>query len=100
MKFSFSTLGCPQHSFDQIIDLVRQVGYTGVEIRIYKNTEDLRTLGEFKLENLDAVRRKFQSAGIEITCVSSSARFAYPGPGESERADAVGRGLYEDRRCA
>ena len=80
MKFSFSTLGCPQHSFDQIIDLVRQVGYTGVEIRIYKNTEDLRTLEEFKLENLDAVRRKFQSAGIEITCVSSSARFAYPDP--------------------
>ena len=80
MKFSFSTLGCPNYSFDQIIDLVKQVGYTGVEMRIYKNTEDLRTLEEFRLENLGAVRKKFHAAGIEITCVSSSARFAYPDP--------------------
>ena len=52
MKFSFSTLGCPDYSFDQIIELVKRVGYTGVEMRIYKNTEDLRTLDEFKTENL------------------------------------------------
>ena len=80
MKFSFSTLGCPDYSFDQIIELVKRVGYTGVEMRIYKNTEDLRTLDEFKTENLGAVRKKFHAAGIEITCVSSSARFAYPDP--------------------
>ena len=55
----FNTLGCPDYSFDQIIDLVKQVGYTCVAMRIYKNTEDLRTLDEFKLENLWAIRRKF-----------------------------------------
>ena len=80
MKFSFSTLGCPNYSFDEIIELVKRVGYTGVEIRIYKNTEDLRTLDEFSIANLGTVHKKFHAAGIKITCVSSSARFAYPDP--------------------
>lgn len=80
MNFSFSTLGCPDYSFEQIIELLKKVGYTGVELRIYKNTEDLRTLDEFRPENIGSVRRMFKSAGLSFTCVSSSARFAYPDP--------------------
>ncbi len=80
MKCSFSTLGCPDYSFEQIIALARQVGYTGVEIRTYRMAEDLRALDEFKPGQLGAVRRMFHEAGLEITCVSSSARFAYPDP--------------------
>ena len=80
MKFSLSTLGCPDYSFEQIIELAKKVGYTGVEMRIYRMTEDLRTLDEFRPERLGAVRRLFHQAGLEITCVSSSARFAYPDP--------------------
>ena len=78
MKFSVSTLGCPDYSFEQIIELAKKVGYTGIEMRIYKMSEDLRALEEFKPENLGRVRRMFHAAGLEITCVSSSARFAYP----------------------
>ena len=84
MKFSFSTLGCPNYSFDEIIELLKRVGYTGVEMRIYKNTGDLRTLDEFRPQNLGAVRRKFHAAGLEITCVSSDARFATPTPRTSK----------------
>ncbi len=80
MKFSLSTLGCPDYSFEQIVELAKKVGYTGVEIRIYRMAEDLRTLDEFRPERLGAVRRMFHQAGLEITCVSSSARFAYPEP--------------------
>lgn len=80
MKFSLSTLGCPDYSFEQIIELAKKVDYTGVEIRIYKMAEDLRGLDEFRPENLGGIRRLFHGAGLEITCVSSSARFAYPDP--------------------
>ena len=82
MKFSVSTLGCPDYSFEQIIELAKKVGYTGIEIRIYKMAEDLRALEEFKPENLGRVRRMFHTAGVEVTCVSSSARFAYPDAGD------------------
>lgn len=80
MKFSFTTLGCPYHSFEDMIDLAKRTGYTGVEFRIYKGTEDLRKLEEFQRPGIDATRRLFQNAGIKIVCVSSSARFAYPDP--------------------
>ena len=80
MKFSFSTLGCPYYTFEEMIDLAKRSGYTGVEFRIYKGTEDLRVLEEFQRPGIGATRRLFQEAGLQVACVSSSARFAYPDP--------------------
>lgn len=80
MKFSFSTLGCPYYTFEEMIDLAKRSGYTGVEFRIYKGTEDLRVLEEFQRPGIGATRRLFKEAGLQVACVSSSARFAYPDP--------------------
>ena len=80
MKFCFSTLGCPDYPFDRIIELVRRVGYTGIELRIYKNAEDLRTIDELQPGKIAQTGRLFKNAGLDIACVSSSARFAFPDP--------------------
>ena len=64
MKFSFSTLGCPYYTFEEMIDLAKRSGYTGVEFRIYKGTEDLRVLEEFQRPGIGATRRLFQEAGL------------------------------------
>lgn len=78
MKFSFSTLGCPYYTFDQMIELAKKCGYTGIEFRIYQGQEDLRNCPEFGKDNIASTKKRFQEADIKIACLSSSARFAYP----------------------
>lgn len=78
MKFSFSTLGCPYYNLDQIISMAKKCGYTGVEFRIYQGQEDLRKCEEFNKMNIAATKKRFQAENLQIACLSSSARFAYP----------------------
>lgn len=33
MKLSFSTLGCPEWSFDKVLDEAERLGFQGIEIR-------------------------------------------------------------------
>lgn len=79
MKFSFSTLGCPHHDLQQIIRLAKDTGYTGVELRIYQGQDDLRKCEPFQPDSLAATARAFRQAELTVSCLSSSAKFAYPG---------------------
>ncbi|MGI5895017.1 MAG: sugar phosphate isomerase/epimerase family protein [Candidatus Merdivicinus sp.] len=80
MKFSFSTLGCPDYTFEQIIALACSSGYTGIEFRVYRGEENLQNLEEFQRPNLLHTRRLFQNAGLSICCLSSGVRFSFPDP--------------------
>jgi hypothetical protein len=44
---SFSTLGCPDWNFQQIVDFARQHDYTGIEIRGIQRQLDLTKCNEF-----------------------------------------------------
>ena len=78
MKFSFSTLGCPNYNLDQIFALAKKSGYTGIELRIYQGQDDLRKCDEFNKTNIAATKKRFRQENLVIPCLSSGARFAYP----------------------
>lgn len=71
MKFAFSTVSCPKWDFETIASRAREYGYQGVEIRGFLN-ETLMTAANVFLSDPRKVRGIFESAGVQIACLSSS----------------------------
>lgn len=73
VKLAFSTLGCPDWSIERVVEQASRFGYGGVEMRLLGSEilpADLPTAERRR------IRRLFDEAGLEICCVSSSARFS------------------------
>ena len=79
MKFAFSTVSCPTWDFDTIVARAREYGYHGVEIRGFLNERAATTADLFK-EDPDALRRRFETARVEVACLASSIAVEQPGP--------------------
>jgi hypothetical protein len=58
LKLSFSTLGCPDWSFDKIIDFARDNQYSGIEVRGILRQMDLTLVPEFS--NSEAIMTTFE----------------------------------------
>ena len=56
MKISFSTLGCPEWSFEQIIKSAREMGYEAVELRGVGNQLRMEELECLRTENRGALK--------------------------------------------
>lgn len=48
MKLSFSTLGCPDWSFQTILDEAQRLGFDGIEIRGIEGEMDVAKIPYFK----------------------------------------------------
>ena len=78
MKYSFSTLGCPDLSMEDVISFAGALGYDGLEIRGIE--------GEMRADRIAAFRpgvqrdtiRRMQDAGLSFVCFGSSTRFDSP----------------------
>ncbi len=68
---AFSTLGCPDWNLDQILAAAHW-GYTGVELRGYLDQMDLPEAEPFTRANRGETRPRFEDAGLQVVCVSSS----------------------------
>ena len=82
MPLAFSTLGCPGASLAQVIDIAREAGATGLELRAAD--------GEFVYPAMDAaacsaVASELAEAGLEVLALASYVRVCAPG---SEGAQA------------
>ena len=88
MRLSFSTLGCPAWTVDQIVRAAVDYGYEGVEIRGIQEHVDLRESPCFAPSALPQMRRLFGDAGVEICCLGSSASFADPAKRQSSMKEA------------
>lgn len=75
MKISFTTLGCPEWSLDDIC--AKGGDYDGVDFRGLQDTMDITQLPAFTT-GVAATRRKLQDAGLEVSGVSSSIRVCVP----------------------
>ncbi len=75
MKISFSTLACPEWSFQQIVSGASQYGYDGIELRVVSGTVDLWNLEDFTPGKLPSSRRRAQDAGLATPCLGTSASF-------------------------
>lgn len=83
MKLAFSSLGCPDYSFEQIVRAAVEYGYQGVSIRTVQGTTDLLSLPEFST-GLQATRSLLGDNGVVLLCVSTGVRFT--SPKEAERS--------------
>ena len=73
MKLSFSTRGWPSLSFDEMLDVALDMGYTGVEVyNLTKFDPLLDKGGPFHKYNTAATVRRMRESGISIPCFDSS----------------------------
>ena len=78
MKLAFSTLGCPNWNLAQIIEVARQLGYDGVELRAVGGSLDLLSLPEFNAKGIGKTRASFEDHSVEICCVDTSCMLHSP----------------------
>ncbi|MDZ8200347.1 sugar phosphate isomerase/epimerase family protein [Microbacterium sp. SSW1-59] len=91
MKLAFSTLGCPDLSLAEIIDLARGARYDGVELRAVDGTIDLGSVADLAPDRAAATAERFAQAGLEVACLDSSVRV--DGPLDRSTRDEARRSL-------
>jgi sugar phosphate isomerase/epimerase len=78
-KLSFSTLGCPDWSFDKIVDFAKEHSYTGIEVRGILREMDLTKVPEFSSANAIATSlKKMKDRGLVFVDLGSSAAMHLP----------------------
>jgi sugar phosphate isomerase/epimerase len=73
MKLSFSTLGCPNWSFDEVLRRASQYGYDGVAFRGLGGQLDLTKVPEFLPIARANTRRQMKEAGLATSMILTSA---------------------------
>ena len=73
LPLGFSTLGCPQWEWSQILDFAATHGYTAIELRGLQKEMDLTKRPEFAPTQLDTTRRQVAERGLRISCLGASA---------------------------
>jgi sugar phosphate isomerase/epimerase len=75
LKLSFTTLGCPDWTLEQIAENAAKMGYDAVDFRGLLDTLDITACPEFTT-GLGATKRLFADNGVAISGIATSARFA------------------------
>jgi sugar phosphate isomerase/epimerase len=79
MKLSFSTLGCPDWSFDKIIDFAKSNSYTGIEVRGILREMDLTKVPEFASPEARSITlKKMNDRGLVFVDLGSSCALHFP----------------------
>lgn len=74
MKYAFSTLGCPDWSFDEIISTAKDIGFDGVELRGIGRELYMPNAQQFLPGKIDKTMDKLKKMKLEISCLSSDCR--------------------------
>jgi sugar phosphate isomerase/epimerase len=83
---SFSTLGCPDWSYQQITDFAVKHGYKGIEIRGILRQMDLPKCNEFNTaENRSATMAMMKEKGLQFADLGSSATLHFAEGAEREK---------------
>lgn len=75
MKVSYSTLACPDWSWEKILDESQRLGYDGIEIRGIERELDISKLKPFFPENIGKTMKTLQEKNLEISCLDTSCKF-------------------------
>jgi sugar phosphate isomerase/epimerase len=79
LKLSFSTLGCPDWSFDKIIDFARDNQYSGIEVRGILRQMDLPLVPEFSNSGtIQTTLKKMNDRGLKFVDLGSSCALHFP----------------------
>ena len=86
MKLGFSTIGCPEWDWAEILGTAKDMGIDGIEIRGVEDELDPMKITIFDKEHLAKTRQQLAQAGIEIAMLASSVTLGSPkGSEEGER---------------
>ena len=75
MKLSFTTLGCPDWSFDKILKEAQKIGFEGIEIRGIEGKMRAEEIPQFFPENIESTKKHIADHNLEIMGFGSSACF-------------------------
>src|SRR5437763_1939147 len=75
---SFSTLGCPDWTFDQILNFAVANHYDGIEFRGVLREMDLTKCKEFNKENIPTTLQRFKDMNLKIVDLGSSSVMHLP----------------------
>ena len=87
MKFSFSTLGCPRWTLNEILSAAKDLGYAGVELRGLGEDIFLPDAQAFKAGGV-GVKNEFSSRGLEVSCISTECMLHKNAPDLEEKVMA------------
>jgi sugar phosphate isomerase/epimerase len=79
-RLSFSTLSCPNWSFEQIIDAAVRFGVQGIDFRGIGSEIDITRLPIFANGALDATMRAVRQHHLELPCFNTSVTLVSPAP--------------------
>ncbi|MDR0983946.1 MAG: sugar phosphate isomerase/epimerase, partial [Ruminococcus sp.] len=77
MKISFSTLACPEYSWNDIISTAADLSYDGIEIRGLGNDIDVWKSGPFTDKKISKTLDTLERTGLKISCFSSNICLKY-----------------------
>lgn len=72
MKISFSTLGCPDWAWKEILITAKDLGYDGIEIRGIGKEIYVPDIAPFLPQNVEYTKAQLDEMGLEIPCLTSS----------------------------
>lgn len=78
MKLSFSTLGCPEWTWSEILAIARDLGFDGIEIRGIMREMFPPRIKIFSEENIEKTKSELKSSGLEIPMLTSGAYMSDP----------------------
>lgn len=72
MKTCFSTLGCPEWSFSEIVSVASDLGFDGIEIRGVQGELFAPAIDAFSPAHIGATKEKLSRLSLSIPCLASS----------------------------
>lgn len=75
MKLAFSTLGCPEWGWDDVLSAAADLGYDGVEIRGLSNELYAPAIPEFSPRHIGSTRDRLKSLNLAVPCLASACVF-------------------------
>jgi len=73
MKYGFSTMGCPEWLWKEVVTTAKDLGYDGIELRGLANKMYLPSTRTFSLENCELIRKQLEELELSIPCLSTAA---------------------------
>jgi len=88
MKLAFSTVGCPDWSFDEIFAAAKDFGYDAIEIRGMGKEIYAPKLNIFSDSNIGPTMEKLRSSGLDISMLASNSVIGFPTIAETGKREA------------
>jgi sugar phosphate isomerase/epimerase len=86
LKLSFSTLGCPDWTFDRILAFGQEHGYNGIEVRGILREMDLTKVPQFSsAQAISASLQKMKDRNLVFTDLGASAALHFPAGAERNK---------------